>query len=283
MYLGIEIGGTKLQLALGPGDGTLSAIRRTRVDASRGAAGIRSQIDSILPEIVTTPLQAVGIGFGGPVDDAGNTLRSHQIDGWDRFPLTDWISQRVKAPTRLGNDADVAGLGEALFGAGQGLSPLFYVTIGSGVGGGLIVNGRIFRGMGLGAAEIGHLRLSSGDILEHTVSGWAIERRAAGKYANVAAIGKAALAGDEVAERLLDEARRALAEGLCHVIALINPRRIVLGGGVSLLDDRVWLDPIRSLVADRVFKPFANGYDIVSARLGEEVVLHGAIALAKGA
>src|SRR5262249_61792240 len=89
-------------------------------------------------------LKGVGIGFGGPVDDATLTvIKSHQIEGWDSFPLADWISDVVGLPAALGNDADVAGLAEALHGAGKGLSPIFYITIGSGIGGGLIVSGQL--------------------------------------------------------------------------------------------------------------------------------------------
>src|SRR6266699_3850633 len=127
MYLGIEIGGTKLQLGLGAGDGVLQALWR---------------------------------GTGGPADDATRTvIKSHQIAGWDGFPLADWIADLVGLPAVLGNDADVAGLAEALFGAGKGLSPIFYITMGSGIGGGFIIDGEMYRGVGRGAAEIGHLRI----------------------------------------------------------------------------------------------------------------------------
>src|SRR5204862_2189107 len=105
-------------------------------------------------------LRGVGIGFGGPVDDATRTvLKSHQIAGWDGFPLAKWLEELLGLPAVLGNDADVAGLAEALFGAGKGVSPVFYITVGSGIGGGLILDGEIYRGCGLGAAEIGHLRV----------------------------------------------------------------------------------------------------------------------------
>src|SRR5207244_6931284 len=110
-------------------------------------------------------------------------ITSHQIAGWDGFPLADWIGDLVGAPTVLGNDADVAGLAEALFGAGKGFSPVFYITIGSGIGGGLILNGEIYRGVGRGAAEIGHLRIADlsrnclvRQPLELWSSGWSIQK-----------------------------------------------------------------------------------------------------------
>src|SRR5437867_7986436 len=146
MFLGIEIGGTKLQLGVGPGDRTLAALWRATVDVAAGPEGIRRQIIAAVPELLAQAglrreqLRGVGVGFGGPVDDGTRTvIKSHQIAGWDGFPLADWVADLVGLPAALGNDADVAGLAEALFGAGRDASPVFYVTLGSGIGGGLIV------------------------------------------------------------------------------------------------------------------------------------------------
>jgi glucokinase len=321
MFLGVEIGGTKLQLALGPGDGTLTGLWRGTVDVTAGPEGIRKQIVAALPELFArsgvdrSTLRGVGIGFGGPVDDATRTIiKSHQIEGWDNFPLADWIADIVGVPATLGNDADVAGLAEALFGAGQGLSPIFYITIGSGIGGGLIINGEIFRGCGRGAAEIGHLRCNvyfvkdpehvcptEPQILEQLSSGWGIAEIARQSILKEQPIRSllfskakeqkhqlttkdvvaAARNGDAFAESILRQSVTCLADGICHVIALICPRRIVIGGGVSLMGEKLLFEPLRKLVAERVFKPFADCYDIVPAALGEEVVVHGALALAK--
>src|SRR4051812_15726517 len=117
MYLGIEIGGTKLQLGLGPADGTLAALWRGTVEPAKGAAGIRDQILAAVPELLTKSgiqrqqIRGVGVGFGGPVDDATRSvIKSHQIEGWDGFPLADWIGDLLGWEVALGNDADVAGL-----------------------------------------------------------------------------------------------------------------------------------------------------------------------------
>jgi glucokinase len=314
-YLGIEIGGTKLQLGIGPGDGTLAGLWRGTVDPAAGADGIRQQITAAVPELLAnaqmdrSQLKGVGIGFGGPVDDATHTvIKSHQIEGWDGFPLADWISEITGLPAVLGNDADVAGLAEALFGAGKGLSPVFYITIGSGIGGGLIINGEIYRGCGRGAAEIGHLRMAVEDRvglciswgpLELIASGWGITREAqAALRANSKSlifrlaegqidqvtpwhVAQAAEQGDGLADWLMGEVRDNLAEAICLVITLLCPRRVVIGGGVSLMGEELLFQPLRKLVAERVFKPFAGCYDIVPAALGEAVVVHGALALAR--
>lgn len=325
MYLGIEIGGTKLQLGIGTGDGTIATLWRGAVVPANGADGIRKQIVGAIPELLANAkrgrdkLKGAGIGFGGPVDDATRSvIKSHQITGWDGFPLAQWIEEITGLRAVLGNDADVAGLAEALFGAGKGLSPIFYITIGSGIGGGLIINGEIYRGCGRGAAEIGHqcweqtvflddefFREFSGKrVLEEVASGWGIQANARAYLENfgdrdaagcarlfqlcensdlitVQHVALAASENDRVAKMLLRTATSALAEGICNVIALLGPRRIVIGGGVSLIGDDLFFEPIRHAVANMVFKPFADCYDIVPAALGEEVVVHGALALAR--
>jgi len=306
MFLGIEIGGTKLQLGIGAGNGQLAGLWRGVVDVGAGPEGIRRQIIQAVPELLAqskvdrSQVGGIGIGFGGPVDDNSHTIiKSHQIEGWDNFPLEMWLSELLGVPAVLGNDADVAGLAEALFGAGKGLSPIFYITIGSGIGGGLIINGEIYRGCGYGAAEIGHLKMPEfGDrlrcipqpvSLEEHASGWAISYKASLHLPKLASnstltaeqVAHAALEGDAGALNILRTAQCHLADAICHVIALLCPRRIVIGGGVSLMGEKLLFEPLRKLVAERVFKPFADCCEIVPAALGEEVVVHGALALAR--
>ena len=171
MFLGIEIGGTKLQLGVGPGDGApLVAIERFTVDPGLAAAGILEQIEAAGTKLVARhQVSAVGIGFGGPVDSAaGRVIKSHQIDGWEDFDLLKWCRSRLGVPVRLQNDCDVAALAEARFGAGRDERVVFYMTIGTGVGGGLVVDGRIFHGAGVSVAEVGHLRPACTPIMPTT-------------------------------------------------------------------------------------------------------------------
>lgn len=316
MFLGIEIGGTKLQLGLGHGDGHIAALWRGTVVPASGGEGIRQQIEAAIPELLAkanverSALVGIGIGFGGPTDDTTQTvIKSHHIAGWDGFPLADWTRDLVGAPAVICNDADVAGLAEALFGAGKGLSPIFYITVGSGIGGGLIIDGEIYRGVGKGAAEIGHLIVGdyrdhadhSNGLLEQIVSGWGIQtwarrclaRGDGGEFENTTLtkvppeqvttqfIAAAARNGDDFARELLRETWPALAEAICHVITLLCPRRVVIGGGVSLIGDELFFNPLRADVAEQVFPPFSGLTDIVPAALGEAVVVHGALALAR--
>jgi glucokinase len=297
MFLGIEIGGTKLQLGLGHGDGDLLGLWRGTVDAAAGGEGIRRQIVAAVPELIArkgterSQLRGVGVGFGGPTDDATQSvIKSHHVAGWDGFPLAAWVTSLLGLPAVICNDADVAGLAEARFGAGKGLSPVFYMTVGTGIGGGLILDGEIYRGVGKGAAEIGHLLVPSPSdpadvhILEHFASGWGIEARAArlgGLPPTAKAIAAAARRGDPNAVRLLDEAVSTLAFAIRQLIPLVCPRRIVIGGGVSLMGDDLFFAPLRRKLDERPFAAFARLTDIAPAALGEEVVIHGALALAR--
>ncbi len=188
MFLGIEIGGTKLQLGVGLGDGTpLRTLQRLDIQRDAGAAGIRRQIEEVATGLIAShAVQAIGIGFGGPVDlSTGRTIKSHQIDGWNDFPLGDWCRQTFDLPTAISNDADAAGLAEARFGAGRGQPVVFYITVGSGIGGALVCDGRVYRGGGGIAAELGHLRpglqADQPDMtVEAAASGWGIAAAAQG-------------------------------------------------------------------------------------------------------
>lgn len=319
--LGLEIGGTKLQLGLGRGNGCIDALERRPVDPARGAQGILERISeaygALRMRLGLAPDQVVaaGVGFGGPVDSGrGIVTRSYQIDGWENFPLADWIGHRLGIATvSVQNDADTAGLGEARFGAGVGFSPLLYVTIGSGIGGGLILDGRIYRGAGAGALEIGHLwvvdRTSSDKEilkLEDIASGWAIDAAARGfaerqiaegrtdwlvlelaggdlSRINAGLVAEAARRGDFEADFILTKAVHAMSHALNQAVTLLAPNRIILGGGVSLIGEDFWLGPIRQQLSLQVFPPFRNTFDLVAATLGEEVVIHGALALARDA
>jgi glucokinase len=321
MRLGIEIGGTKLQLALGHGDGQILAIERRSVIPERGARSILGQIAEAYPELLAKAgitrdaIDAVGIGFGGPVDtERGITTKSHHVAGWDNFRLADWVRRELGIErVVVGNDADVAGLGEARFGAGRGFSPVLYLTIGSGIGGGLIIDGKIYRGAGAGAIEIGHMWVIDRNdsdlgvvILENAASGWAIAaaarafaerqiaegrtdwdvlKRAGGDPAAITTnhVAESARSGDRESRLLLERAVRAMTHGLGQAVTLLAPHRIILGGGVSLIGEDLWLGPIRRQLETCVFPPFRGTFDLVGAALGEEVVLQGSLALARHA
>jgi glucokinase len=138
LYLGVEIGGSKLQILAGNRRAEIVERIRLDVDPATSGAGIRSQIERAIPELARRhkPV-AAGVGFGGPVDwKTGEICCSHQVEGWSDYPLAAWLSELAGAPVFVDNDANVGALGEAVHGAGAGFDTVFYVTLGSGVGGG---------------------------------------------------------------------------------------------------------------------------------------------------
>ncbi len=157
---------------------------RRPIDRSAGAEGILRQLDDGLTLLCQRhSIEAVGVGFGGPVDVAqGRAITSHQVPGWDGFPLAEWFSQACSAPTFIGNDCNVAALAEASLGAGRGTRRVLYVTVGTGIGGGLVVDGAIDGEERPAVAEIGHLRpglqaRSSGETVESLASGLGMEQQ----------------------------------------------------------------------------------------------------------
>jgi glucokinase len=298
-YLGIEIGGTKLQIVVGDAAGKIVQRQRFTVERAQGALGIRKQIEATLARIQsTTKPAAAGVGFGGPVDwKTGKICKSHQIEGWSEFELGDWLQKLIGAPVIVDNDANVAALGEALRGAGAGASPVFYVTLGSGVGGGLVADGRIYHGAKPGESEIGHVLLDrQGTIVESRCSGWAVDAKirelkitepssvlakmaGAGKGGEARHLAAALRQGDSAAERIMRETAEDLAFGLSHVAHLFHPEVIVLGGGLSGVGE-----PLRAAVetALRPFlmEAFLPGPRVCLADLGEDAVPTGALLLA---
>jgi glucokinase len=302
--LGIEIGGTKLQLVLGDRTGKIKDRHRLRVDASRGAKGIQAQIEqSILTLARGVKLGAVGVGFGGPVDwKTGKICRSHQIEGWSGFDLGAWVRKLTGAPVAVDNDANVAALGEALHGAGRGFDPVFYVTLGSGVGGGLVTRGTIYHGATPGEAEIGHVRLDrKGTTVESRCSGWAVDKRireaikkepnsrlakiissssSRSRHAGEAQYLPAGLKkGDRLSKCILTEVAEDLAFGLSHAVHLFHPEVIILGGGLSKLGTTLCVSVQRKL-SEFVMHAFLPAPQIRLAALGEDAVPVGALALA---
>ncbi len=292
MFLGIEIGGTKLQLGVGPGDGTLVAIERFSVDRAAGAEAIRQQIAATASTLIDRhAIERIGIGFGGPVDSArGVTVTSHQVAGWDNFPIVEWAHSTLGLFAVLGNDADLAALAEARFGAGRDRNPVFYVTVGTGIGGGLVIDGQLYRGSGLAASEIGHLRPGldaedANETVEAIACGPAIAeaaRRASHSSEEFTAkrVAEAATTGNPIAMAIFRTATRALGWAIAQVITLNSPQVVIVGGGVPLAGEKIFYAPLRAAIDRYVFPPLRGKYEVLPPLLGEEMVVHGALALA---
>jgi glucokinase len=297
--LGVEIGGTKLQVV--EGDASARILRRWRgpVDRRLGAVGIRAQLESALAGLIADRKPAaIGIGFGGPIDHrTGRVDCSHQVDGWADFDLTGWAAHATGIPACADNDANLAALGEAIAGAGAGLRAVFYTTLGSGVGGGVAIDGRIYHGAPPGEVEFGHLRLDRlGATVEQRCSGWAVDERIrdlrrtdphsilcrlmvdspGGEARHLAA---ALAAGDQAARRIIDETGADLAFALSHVVHLLHPEVLILGGGLSLVGEPL-RQAVESSLRPHIMQAFHPPPPVRLARLGEDAVPAGALRLA---
>ena len=262
MILGVEIGGTKLRVGVCDKRGELRLLQETTVRRPEGRTGILRQIQRVIPGLVHEfRPRAIGVGFGGPVDVArGKIVTSHQIGGWDGFLLRQWFERSFKLPTFVENDTNCAAYAEAVHGAGAHQRRVFYFNVGTGIGGAMIIDGKLDGGR-FGGGELGHTRLAADrdwPTLESVASGLAIEQ------------GKATVA----------QAARRIGVAVANAIALLNPDRVIVGGGVASAGEVFW-KPFRQTIDQFVFAPFRNNFKLVPAALGEAAVVVGAAALAK--
>jgi len=278
--LGIDVGGTKFSIAIFEGE---QMVRREshRTDAAGGRDWMLEQIASIARAWqLETPIDRCGIGFGGPVifKEQRVALSTH-VGGWRDFQLTDWVRDLLGVPAIMDNDANAGALGEGRFGAGRGCSPLFYMTLSTGIGGGICEDGRIWRGADSYGGEIGHLTIRpDGPVC---LCGWygCFERMCSGLW----------LERDygKTAQELMQDSAFVsryvvnLALGLKACIMLLNPARIVIGGGIAKAGDRLF-GPLRTELRRQITDWSGARIDVMPAALEDDSVLWGALALAEG-
>ena len=279
MILAIDIGGTKFGMAVF--DGRRMIRRELR---ATDAAGGREWMLERIREIVSGwrsefSFDRCGIGFGGPVDFAAQrVVLSTHVGGWRDFDLCAFVRDLTRCPVVMDNDANAGAIGEAEFGAGKGCSPLFYMTLSTGIGGGIYDEGRVWRGADSYGGEIGHITIrpdgpeclcGARGCYERMCSGLWLER----DYGKSA---RELMQDAEFVERYV----RDLALGLKAAIMLLNPRRIVIGGGISKAGDGLFV-PLRSELRRQITRWSAARIDVVPAGLGDDSVLYGALALAE--
>ena len=299
-YIGVEIGGTKLQVFLG--NSNMEIIKKSLINVGeiKSADIIKEKIEHVIREFLESDnVCGIGVGFGGPIDyETGTIAASHQVKGWSGVNLKQWFENISGLPVQVENDANTAALAEAVHGGGKMFDKVFYVTLGSGVGGGYVINQEIYHGSAPGEAEIGHLRYDkAGTTIESLCSGWAVDKKLrkyisanpksklaeiVGAKTNAEAkfIGKAIEAGDSGAKAILEETAEYLAFGLSHVIHLFHPEVIILGGGLSLTGELL-RQPVASFIPGFVMDAFHPVPDVHIAELGEDVVALGALLLAQ--
>lgn len=309
---GIDIGGTKIVVALAAPDGQVLSVCRFPTRVELGPHRILDltfdRIEKMIEE-ERARLLALGIGCGGPLNrERGVILSPPNLPGWDRFPIIELVEKRFGVPSLLDNDANTAALGEQWYGAGRGLNDMVYITISTGIGGGIIIGGDLIHGVENGAGEVGHMTVlpdgpecgcGAYGCLEALCSGSSIARRARerllsgapssiGSMANspnevtAKTVAEAARNGDPLACEVWDEMIHYLAIGLSNIILTLAPEAIILGGGVSTAGEQL-LGPLRHQILRRVKLLPAEKVRILQAALGGDSGIHGALILGQRA
>ncbi len=321
LIAGVDLGGTSIVVGTVPEDGSTVyglECRRTPVDG--GPDAVIDEISAMVRSSLATtrknlsdrgPLDVAGVGIGapGPLDTARGIVRLSPNLGWYDVPLMERVSAATGLPATLENDANCATLGEWWRGAAQGTRWLVGVTIGTGVGGGIVFDGRIFHGASDVAGELGHTtidltgrRCKCGNYgcLEAYASGPAIAARAieaveAGFTSRLAELGGgnlngitaetvygAAADGDELALEVVRDTAKFLGAGIANLVNLLNPEMVVVQGGVTLAGDRLFV-PLRAEVKRRAFRPAVDACRIVPGTLTGTAGVYGAVAAFKTA
>ena len=292
LALAVDIGGTKIAVAVFR-DGKIELLNRfaTPDDPLRA---VKLITESVEKAGLAAKIGAAGIGAPGPLDSAGGRmLKPPNLRGWWDFPLAKMISESLGCPVRLENDANLGALGEAVFGSGKGLDSVFYLTISTGIGSGLIINGKIHGGRKGMAGEVWAVKPgffsgnSEGPTIMDLASGpgmvrCAHQRLTKGRESvlspdelNTRMLIEAALNGDSVAKKTLEDGRDAIAGLLTTVIELIAPDAIILGGG--LCTESAWfIDPVIKRIRDWTEIPELADIPVYRAQMWDDAVLYGA-------
>jgi glucokinase len=293
--LGLDIGGTKLAAGVVDDSGRVHSFLVTPSEAARGPEEMLPRLFELGRRAVEESdlaIEAVGIGCGGPLDAAkGLLLSPPHLPGWRDVPVTALAEQVFGRPATLENDATAAAAAEHRYGAGVGVRNMIYLTLSTGVGGGIVVDGRLYRGAVGNGGELGHVTVDwhgrecrgcgRRGCLEAYVSGTSIaerSREAGLPYATAEEVAAAARTGDAPAVAVWDETVEALACGLTSIVNLFEPELVVVGGGVARAGEQL-LGPARAWVLEHAMGPAGGAVRIVAAALGDQVGVVGAAAI----
>lgn len=309
LVVAVDLGGTQIRVALSDLDGTFLRRIACPTEAGQGPEAVLrrlvARIQEIRQGIRDDDILGVGIGSPGPVDAlAGVIISPPNLPGWNEVPLRDILEQRLSLPVRLANDANAAALGEWAFGAGRGHQNVVYVTISTGIGGGVISEGRLLLGHRGLAAEVGHMtlqpdgpRCNCGNYgcWEALASGTAIAREGAeavragrsslltqmcagqAEAVDARLVGEAADRGDPAAQEIIERVAVYCGVGVGNLLHLYSPELVLIGGGVSRLGD-VLFSTMRRVARERVMPPYRD-VPIELAALKADVGLLGTVAL----
>ena len=311
--VGVDLGGTTVNVGVVPFDGgPVLGMRSVPTEADKGPKFVVDRIVDLIRDamrdaqkeagIAEDAFVGIGLGSPGPLDRRTGTVIDTPNLGWRNFPLRDLISNAVGLEAELDNDANAATLGEWWQGAGQGVSTLVGVTLGTGIGGGIVLDGKVFHGISDVAGEVGHMTIDSTGrrckcgnygCLEAYASGPAIAARAVeglqsgepsllpsmvrGELARITAetVYEAIVAGDDYAKEVMRDTAKFLGTGIGNLINILNPGMVVISGGVTRAGDRL-LEPLKKEVRRRAFSHASENCQIVTSSLGSMVGVIGA-------
>ncbi len=313
-YVGVDIGGTKLLAVVATAGG--SPLGRFRLATESLAAPdvvLRQAVECVdgalrAARLTRADIRAAGLAIAGPTDfERGVVTESPNLPAWHDVAAAGIAGEALGLPAFLDNDANAAALGEHRFGAGRGLRHMVYLTVSTGIGGGIIIDGRLYRGASGSAGEFGHMVMQpegplcncgNRGCLEALASGTAIEREAraaaaegrspglaravAGREMTAHIVEQAAEAGDAEAAAIIERAARAFGVGLAAIVNALNPETIVVGGGISKMGKR-YLAPAEAAMRAHAFDLPARAVSLRVSALGDDAAALGAVALAHDA
>lgn len=304
IIIGVDLGGTRLRVA--QLDQQLNILRREEVptQADAGADFIIGNMKALIHKLSPTdgtPITGIGVSAPGPANaKTGVVISPPNLKGWHNVPLTQILQDEFNLPVYLGKDANVGGLAETLIGAAAGCRDVVFITVSTGIGGGIITDGRMLLGRDALGAEVGFMMINvAGEVtmLEHEAAGPALARKLRARIENGetsiardlvegdltkitgGVVGKAAAEGDVLALSVVQQAGYMLGIGVSTLLHLFNPEIVVFGGGVSNLGD-ILFNPMRESIHKHAFdKAYWENLRIERAALGDNVSLVGAGAL----
>lgn len=300
--LGVDIGGTKIAAGEVGSNAEVRGASEFPTQAEQGFIVSLSQVYRSIEQNLHSRIEAIGVCAPGPLNPkTGTVLNPPTLPGWRNIPITELIQARFQIPCRLENDANAAGLAEVMFGAGRGFTNLLYVTISTGIGTGIILDGKIYHGKAGAAGEGGHITIDHQSAvvcgcglrgcIEAFASAPAIARRAdalRGEFpdtvirapATCRMVGEAVASGDPLAIHVLDEAAARLSVWLGGLISLLDPDIVVIGGGGAASLGEPLFSRLRRLTPERTINKNAVNTPIVPAALSSNVGILGAAAVA---
>lgn len=307
---GVDLGGTKINTGIMDSNGRIIENIKLPTKAEEGPDAVIERILESIGFVLEKSgiglkdIRGIGVGSPGPIDaERGIVVKSANLPGWNNVPVVERIKERFPTQVRINNDANAAALGEYKFGSGRGTRNFVYVTVSTGIGGGAIIDGKLYNGANLNAAEIGHTiinfdgpRCNCGSFgcFEAYASGTAIARIACeeiqgGKNTLISSIAgekpvkaedvfEAGRKGDELALQIIDREGFYLGIGIANILGFYNPERIAFGGGVSSQLD-MFYDKMIETAKSRSLGPSFDACSIVRSELGGDIGLLGAAAL----